>query len=51
MFIKCHAMAIFFKVSIAVIKYCNQTNLGKKGIIWLILLQHCSLSKIFRAAT
>ena len=42
---------VFIWVSVAVMKHHEQSNLGRKGFLWLALPQHCSSSKEVKTGT
>jgi len=44
-------MCVLLRVTIAVIKHHDQSNLGRKGSIWLTLPYHCSSMKEIRTGT
>jgi hypothetical protein len=44
-------VSILVGATIGVIKHCDQSNLERKGLIWLLLPHHSSSSKEVRTGT
>jgi hypothetical protein len=45
------SVTVLVRITIAVVKHHEQKYLGRKGVIWFILLHHCSSLKEFRTGT